>query len=272
MGNYYSSVPQQPVELDTIAPKRVYGWKKDSSNEGDHTHQFLCSRLHSNVKKIDMRDLCPAVYDQGQLGSCTANAICAAYEFDEMKEQEEKVFTPSRLFVYYNEREMEGHVDEDSGAEIRDGIKSIATVGVCPESEWDYDISKFTEKPPAECYETAKKHKSVEYKRVAQSLEQLKACLIEGFPIVFGFLVYESFESPDVAKTGVMTMPGRHEQVLGGHAVVCVGFDDDKKCFVIRNSWGTTWGDKGYFYMPYDYMTNVGLASDFWTVRKVYDS
>jgi len=274
MGNYLSYGTTLPTATElTIPPRsRRYGWKKDKPCDHDQFHDFPCKWTHSTVKKVDLREKCPIVYDQGQLGSCTANAIAGAYHFDEMKENETSPFVPSRLFIYYNERDMEGHVDEDSGAEIRDGIQSINTVGVCPESEWEYDISKFTEKPPAACYETAKNHHSVEYKRVQQSLSQLKACLAEGFPIVFGFLVYESFESAHVAQTGEMPMPSKSEECLGGHAVVAVGYDDDKKHFIIRNSWGYTWGDQGYFYMPYDYMTNSGLASDFWTVRKVIDS
>lgn len=269
MGNYLSYSNTVPV---AVSSTRKYGWKKDKPCENDKVHDFKCQLFHDNIKKVDLRSKCPIVYDQGQLGSCTANAIAGAYQFDEMKENETGVFTPSRLFIYYNEREMEGHVDEDSGAEIRDGIKCINTIGVCPESEWEYDISKFTEKPPSSCYETAKKHHSVEYKRVLQTLQQMKACLIEGFPIVFGFLVYESFESETVSKTGIVPLPSKNEQCLGGHAVIAVGFDDDKKHFIVRNSWGENWGEKGYFYLPYDYMLNNGLASDFWTVKKVLDS
>lgn len=268
MGNYSSS----SVSTQCEKPVRKYGWKKDSKRDGDIYHCFAIYGTDSLIKKVDLREHCPEVYDQGHLGSCTANAIAGAYEFDEIFEKESSIFRPSRLFIYYNERKMEDHVNEDSGAEIRDGVQSISTVGVCPETMLPYDITKFTEEPSPECYTTALHHKSVEYKRVDQTLEQLRQCLIEGFPFVFGFMVYESFESPDVAKTGVMPMPKEGEKVLGGHAVVGVGFDDDKKVFIVRNSWGDSWGDKGYFYMPYDFILNADNASDFWTIRRVVDA
>jgi C1A family cysteine protease len=144
--------------------------------------------------------------------------------------------------------------------------------GVCSEDLWKYDITKFTECPTQECYDNAKNHKSIEYKRVVQSLEQLKQCLIEGFPFIFGFNVYSSFETQEVAETGIMPIPKEGEELLGGHAVCAVGFDDNKQVFIVRNSWGDNWGDKGYFYMPYSFITNTSQCSDFWTVRKIKDT
>jgi C1A family cysteine protease len=218
--------------------------------------------------KVDLTSKMPLVYDQGQLGSCTANAIGAAFEFDQVKEGY-KDFMPSRLFIYYNERAMEGTIETDSGAMIRDGMKSVAKVGVCGEDTWPYDISQFTEKPPTKAYTEAKKHQALLYKRVIPTLHQLQGALAAGYPIVFGFSVYESFMSADVAKTGEVPLPPRNEQMIGGHAVVAVGYDDKIQRFIVRNSWGKSWGKKGYCTMPYGYLTDPQLARDFWSIYTV---
>ena len=272
MGLIYSKLTNYPELVgESASTRHYYGWKKDTPNTDDKFHNFIVSTTLDNIKLVDLRSTCPAVYNQDKLGSCTANAIAAAYEYDEIKQNEKNIFIPSRLFIYYNERKMEKTIDTDSGAEIRDGIKSISIDGVCSEDLWNYDITKFTECPTQNCYDEAKKHKSIEYKRVVQSLEQLKQCLIEGFPFVFGFNVYSSFESQEVAETGIMPMPKEGEELLGGHAVCAVGFDDNKQVFIVRNSWGDSWGDKGYFYMPYAFIINTSQCSDFWTVKKVKD-
>jgi C1A family cysteine protease len=218
---------------------------------------------------MDLRTKCPPVYDQGQLGSCSANAIGAAMEFDEMKQSFPNVFVPSRLFIYYNERVIEGTVNTDSGAQIRDWIKSISTFGDCPETLWPYDITKFTQKPPQTCYAQAKKYQAVQYQRLTQDLNQFKGCLASGYPFVFGFTVYESFESQQVAQTGHVPMPSSGEKTVGGHAVLAVGYDDANQWFLVRNSWGTGWGMAGYFTIPYAYPLNSNLSSDLWTVRVI---
>jgi C1A family cysteine protease len=246
-----------------------YGWIPDIPDQRDHLYAAPVVTARALAVSADLRAQCPPVYDQGQLGSCTANAIAAAVQFDRMKQKLKPDFAPSRLFIYYNERVMEGTVATDSGAMIRDGIKSVGAQGDCPESEWPYDIAKFTKKPTAKCYKDAKKYKAVQYQRLVQSLMQMKGCLASGYPFVLGFTVYESFESEDVAKTGVVPMPAHTEKVLGGHAVTAVGYDDAQQRFIVRNSWGTGWGMKGYFKMPYAYLTDSNLADDFWTVRLI---
>jgi C1A family cysteine protease len=229
----------------------------------------------------DLRDQCPEVYDQGRIGSCTANAIAGALEFDMMK-QGLTAYTPSRLFIYYNERAIEGTVGSDAGAQIRDGIKSVASQGDCPESEWPYDDTpadhttgifprgaKAATQPPQSSYDDAIKHKALNYQSIDQNLADMKGCLSSGYPFVFGFTVYGSFESDDVAHTGNVPMPGADEQVVGGHAVLAVGYDDGEGRFICRNSWGSEWGDAGYFYMPYAYLLDDNLSDDFWTIRLV---
>jgi C1A family cysteine protease len=132
-----------------------------------------------------------------------------------------------------------------------------------------YFISKFRTKPSAKCYKEAAKHTAVLYQRVARSLNQMKGCLASGYPFVIGFSVYESFEGPDVAKTGVLSMPLPAEKLLGGHAVLVVGYDDSQSRFIVRNSWGPKWGMAGYFTMPYTYLLDENLSDDFWTVKSV---
>jgi C1A family cysteine protease len=248
-----------------------YGWKPDLPDPRDFNFAATAKTLAKLPKSVDLRNGCPPVYDQGQLGSCTGNAIAAAFQFDQIK-QKAADFIPSRLFIYYNERAIENSVSVDSGAQIRDGIKSIANLGVCPETMWPYIISEFAHKPFSGCYTTALKHKAIQYQKVARDLDQLKSCLAEGYPFVIGFTVYDSFESRAVAQSGVLNLPKKTEGIVGGHAVLIVGYDDSKKRFIARNSWGVDWGMDGYFTLPYEYLTNAGLSSDFWTVRMISDA
>jgi len=245
-----------------------YGWSPDLPDQRDLSYGATRATLAKLPSKVDLRKGCPPVYDQGQLGSCTANSIGAAFEF-EIKKQKAPDFMPSRLFIYYNERAIENTINTDAGAQIRDGIKSINKQGVCPEAMWPYNISEFTQKPHSVCYNDALKHLVTSYHRVLTDLNQMKGCLAEGYPFVFGFTVYESFESQKVAQTGILNMPAAKEKVMGGHAVLAVGYDDASKRFIVRNSWGEGWGQKGYFTMPYNYLTNSSLADDFWTIRLV---
>ena len=246
-----------------------YGWVPDVPDQRDYLFAVPPEVLGALPASTDLTSQCPPVYDQGQLGSCTANAIAGALEFDADKESISGYATPSRLFIYYNERVMENTVSSDSGAQIRDGIKSVGAQGACPETEWPYDIAKFTDQPTQQCYTDAKELRAVAYQRVARSLQQMQGCLAAGYPFVFGFTVYESFESQEVAHSGVAPMPAPNEQVLGGHAVVAVGYDNASQRFRVRNSWGTGWGQAGYFTMPYQYLLSTGLSSDFWTIRMV---
>lgn len=247
---------------------RRYGWIPDVPDQRDHLYAAPPQYLKALPPATDLRKACPPVYNQGELGSCTANAIAAAIEFDRLK-QKLPDFVPSRLFIYYNERVIEGTVSIDSGAMLRDGIKSVASAGACPEPEWPYDIAKFTRKPTAQCYKDAKLDRAVSYQSIIQDLNQMKGCLASGNPFIFGFTVYESFESDQVRQTGHASLPAWGERPIGGHAVMAVGYDDAKQWFLIRNSWGLEWGMKGYFTLPYSYLIQSGLAADFWTIRLI---
>ena len=253
-----------------LTPRKIkrYGWKPDLPDHRDFLYAAPYINLASLPQSVDLSSKCPPVYDQGNIGSCTANAIGAAIEFDQMK-QGLPAFVPSRLFIYYNERVLEGTVDQDSGAQIRDGVKSVNMVGACAETDWPYDETKFADQPPHQAYVDAPLNRALTYARVAQSSSQLEGCLASGYPFVFGFTVYESFESDEVASSGILPMPGRNENTLGGHAVLAVGYDTVKRQYIVRNSWGPDWGIGGYFRMPFGYMTNPNLVSDIWAIRVV---
>jgi len=264
-----------------VGERRIsgYGWHPDLPDHRDLVYAVPAHVTATALPRlVDLRPQCPRVYNQGQLGSCTGNAIAAAIQFEQMK-QALPVFAPSRLFIYYNERVMGHSITLDNGAQIRDGIKSVAKQGVCPETMWPYNDKNtdpkpcpkcpFAKKPTPTCYKTAAENKVVTYQRLTPTLDILKGCLASGYPFVFGFTVYTAFESKQVAKTGILSMPRPKEKVMGGHAVLAVGYDDSKQHFIVRNSWGPKWGQKGYFMMPYAYPTDTNLADDFWTIRMV---
>ncbi len=254
-----------------IQKTKHYGWLPDLPDHRDFQYAIVRHEALAQPTPplVDLRAQCPPVYDQGELGSCTANAIAGAFQFEVMK-QKLPVFNPSRLFIYYNERVLEGHVNDDSGSQLRDGVKSIATLGVCDETLWPYNVSQFAQQPPPAVYTSALSNKALQYTRLNNTaINELKTCLAGGNPFVFGFTAYQSFEGDVVAKSGVLPMPAQSESVIGGHAVMAVGYDDQKSAFIVRNSWGNGWGLQGYFYMPYDYVTSTNLADDFWTISQV---
>lgn len=250
--------------------KRKLGWKPDKPDIRDewyHNYRLMPTAAHVD-KVVDLRHMCPPVWDQGDLGSCTAHAIAAALEYNLIQQKAPKIYTPSRLFIYYNERLMEGTTTSDAGAEIRDGIKTVATVGYAQETLWPYNTKKFAFHPPVQAYTDAVKHKALKYYRLDNTqLNILRTCLDNQECFVFGATVYDSFYQGD--KDGYVPMPSTSDQVEGGHAICCVGYDDFKKVFIIRNSWGDATGDKGYYYMGYDYLTNPNLCDDFWQITVV---
>jgi C1A family cysteine protease len=240
-----------------------YGWVPDMPDQRDFLYRAIKPVIRL-PKKVDLRKSCSLVEDQGSLGSCTAQALAGNLEFlDNLPDA--KYIDVSRLFIYYNERVLMDTVDYDSGASLRDGIKCLKNKGVCKETLWPYKIDKFTRKPPPKCYQDAKKRCIKSYHRISV-LNEMLTCLAEGFPFVFGFSVYESFQTQKVARSGIVNMPKKKEKILGGHAVMAVGFNQKDKRFLVRNSWGKDWGMSGYFTMPYKYLEE--LAGDFWTIRK----
>jgi len=247
-----------------MSRNRVYS-RKPLDRETDHPF-FIHAAIEKDkatAGRIDLRSRLIPVYDQGQLGSCTANAFCAAVAFVL------RGFQGSRLFLYYNERLLEQTTDQDSGALMSDGIRALQVYGLCPEKLWPYQVTRFTLRPTPPCYSTALLHRVVSFARVRQDLASMKACLGAGFPFAVGILVFDSFESDAAAQTGGVPMPDRStETLLGGHAVLCVGYDDARSVWIMRNSWGVQWGDHGYFYLPYAYLLDPSLTSDLFVVYK----
>jgi C1A family cysteine protease len=243
-----------------------YGWLPDIPDNRDHVYGSVRKIPAKLPTSVDLRPVCSKVEDQGDLGSCTANALAGALEFLMMKDKV-KFSDMSRLFIYYNERVIENSVKTDSGAMIRDGIKTMAKQGACREKSWPYDITRFAKKPSKACYSEALNYQILSYARLG-TLDEMRACLADGFPFVFGFSVYDGFESQQVATSGILNVPAPGERMQGGHAVLAVGYDDKAKRIIVRNSWGADWGMKGYFTMPYEYVADRNLSDDFWTIRR----
>ena len=243
---------------------RHYGWIQDVPDLRDHMY---ASSLATLPPSVDWSNQCPPVVDQLNLRSCSANAIASAIAFEQIKQCVDTAFFPSRLFIYYNEREVEGTTNSDNGAKLRNGFQSVCTQGVCPEADWPYDTSKVCQKPPQDCYTSALHHRVLRYKRLVQSLAELKGCLAEGFPFIFGFMVYQNFITADA--TGIASLPSLDDVPVDGHAAMAVGYNDDDRRFLVLNSRGSTWGTNGYFTIPYEYLTNPMFSSDFWTIRLI---
>lgn len=216
--------------------------------------------------KIDLRSKMSPVYDQLQLGSCSANAIAAAVEYDVSG------FLGSRLFLYYNEKLIENDVSNDSGALLSDGITALVRYGICEEKYYPYTISNFKTQPSKEAYANALLYRAMSVKKLQNDMNIFKNCLASGYPFVISIYIYTSFEGLLVAKTGFVSMPKANEENLGGHAILICGYDDGIQCWIGRNSWGEKWGDKGYFYIPYVYLIDSSLSSEGWCITSVGNS
>lgn len=243
-----------------------YGWRPDQLDHRDLRWSAVRPKPGKLPPLVDLRRGCPPVYDQGELGSCTGNAIAAAVDFNRRKAGLPFI-APSRLFIYWGERQIEGTIAQDAGAEIRDGIKFVAADGVCPEAAWPYVETNFAQEPPSNAWTAALGAVVRAYARLDnRNLDELKSCLFAGDPFICGFTVFSAFESDEVARTGHVPMPDATSAPTGGHAVLAVGYDNKEQHFILRNSWGPGWGAAGYFFLPYAYLTDPNLADDFWHV------
>lgn len=248
----------------TLETKYELQWKPDKLDTRDYKYA-VTNRVSANT--VDLRSYCSPIENQGSLGSCTGQAIAGAIEL--LNKRNGRPTDVSRLFIYYYERLILGTVNYDSGAYIRDGIKVTNHYGASLERYWPYNISKFRQEPVNEAKKDALKRKVTRYERVTDFNGCIDA-LSNGYPVVMGFYVYNSFMSSTVAKTGNMPYPNiNRERLLGGHAVLIVGYDKTRNVFIVRNSWGTNWGDRGYFYMPFQVVRNTSMSNDFWVIKQV---
>lgn len=247
---------------------RKYGWIRDLPDHRDIVYSKLGFPPPVFPPVFDLRPMLPPVYDQGDLGSCSCNATAAAFAYD-AKKQGEPDLEGSRLFLYYNVRVIEGSVNQDSGAQLRDVMNSAVSTGICQETTWPYDIAQFTAQPPPQAYTEAKAHEATQYQRVVLSLNAIKMALTTEGPVVFGISVYDSFESDAVAQTGIVPLPAPTESCLGGHALCLAGYDDSTQCFLVRNSWGSSWGIGGYCWIPYTYILNPDLCDSCWVIVRI---
>ena len=239
--------------------------KAAKANTSQESKRVMGASPKANKSKVDLRRYCSPIEDQGDIGSCTAQSAAGLLEFLWRQTIDEPV-DASRLFIYKATRNLLGW-SGDTGAFVRETIKAIRLFGACPESHWPYETEAFDDEPPAFCYAYANNFKALVYYRLEPTIAELEKSLAAGIPFAFGFSCFASIDDFDVSRTGHIPFPKKRDKNVGGHAVMCVGFDRKAKHFIIRNSWGEGWGDGGYGYLPYEYFTK-GLADDCWAVVK----
>ena len=230
--------------------------------------QLISLHLPSILKLNDNIKL--PVLSQGDLGSCTANAISNAILYD-LKKNKKMPYQPSRLYIYYFSRFLEDNVDDDSGCNLRDAMKAIVKFGACDELLYPYKIQKFNKMPNKICIKQGKQRiKKIKYMSVCQNLNTIKNCLFNNYPIILGIELYDSSESDESLKSGNIQIPNvSNETYIGGHCILLMGYNDEKKIFYFLNSWGADAGENGYFYIPYSYILDSKLAMDFWIIQSV---
>lgn len=243
-----------------------YGWIRDLPDPRDAVLSDPVPLDGSVGTSVDLRADFPAAYDQGDLAACTANALASLLEFRSPLTGRLLEWMPSRLFLYYNERAQAGTAGADCGSPIRDGIKATLRYGACSDTDWPYDPTRYSRRPPAKLYRTSDLLQSLRYARVPQTILQMKAILARHIPFVLGMSIFGNMETDHVSKSGLIPLPRPTDPLLGGHVVTVVGYDDRHQYFIVRNSWGAGWGDHGYGYLPYAYALDSGLCADGWAL------
>lgn len=266
---------QSTLDRHQLSDEHWGGWNPDRPNHNDREFLPTMGRLDVQQTEFTLSVDGIPVLNQANQGSCTGHGGAGIVMYDQQA-QGEQVVIPSRAMIYYDARIPEQTTDQDSGATIRDMVAGLVKYGVVPDTEFPYDDTVFDKAPDQQQYTDAKQQEAIVYERV--QYPHLNAAIASGFPVVFGFTVYESFESSEAASTGIIPIPAKGEQVLGGHCVWTWGFNsqytasgNDKlppRTKACRNSWDKSWGDNGNFYLP-QWFFDSGNASDFWVVRRV---
>lgn len=260
------------MSLQVTKAGRRYGYLKDAVDHRDFSllgvPSTLLKALSNQVSAsvVDLEPSCGPVKDQGQEGACTAFAGTGLREFLYRKYAENKVDPQpvfSAAFLYYIERQFDNTLDQgDCGSMGRSAVKMMNNFGVCLEAEDPYIVGDFGRAPTAEQSASALNFKAGAYHRLG--FADMKSCLASGYVFAVGFNVYESFES-NIGSDGMMPVPDiKHEELLGGHEVLFIGYDDSKAAYKVRNSWGSDWGDHGNFWMPYSIAADSNILLDAW--------
>lgn len=278
----YPDFRDYDIGKKVIEPKQGKRGVKESVNDLLTRMNYVGPGKVSIPTLMDLRGWCPPIENQGPLGSCTANAGVGLMEYYERRAFGKHI-DASRLFLYKTTRNLL-HWTGDRGAFIRTTMGAMVLFGVCPEEYWSYDTTDFDNEPPAFCYSFADNYKTIQYYKLDPAgtakdllLNRIKSFITAGLPSMFGFTVFNSINQ--ASNEGKIPYPCPRERILGGHAIAAVGFDDEVEikntlcgetttgALLIRNSWGRGWGDDGYGWLPYAYVTN-GLAVDWWTLIK----
>jgi C1A family cysteine protease len=244
---------------------RSFGWIPDSEDKRDR--KYTSKKPLNLPSKVDFRDRFPQAWNQGTLGSCTAHAVGAACLYQDIYDSDHPITVPSLLYIYYMTRALEGTIGIDAGATIRNTVKSVVKFGYPLDDLWPYKITDFRKRPDDAVISAAAREKVSSYERIDRDLSHIREILSQRDPIVFGFTVFESIYDLDVERSGIIPLPKKREKVIGGHAVLACGYDDERKALIIRNSWGKEWGEAGYGYLPYGFIESSRLSGDFWIIK-----
>lgn len=247
--------------------KRKLGWMPELMDKRAYAFVPRASVLRALPESVDLRPQLPPIWNQGSIGSCTAHAVAVAHIVAQKRNRAKPVM-PSRLALYFNSRALRGWQNQDFGAYICDVFKVIAKQGVANEKLYPYLTSKVFLKPPASVTKDALLNQAVVYRKLnSTNAKEIKAALADGHVVVFGSVLYEGYDQLNASN--LMPNPDLTAKQVGGHAMALCGYDSAKQQFLVRNSWGCSWGDKGYHWCHESYITDISLTDDMWICEAV---